>query len=90
MNDLAEKVSEEYGLVKTDVRQRTRRIPARLKDSVVMASLGSPTVRDIRSEIFYSMVDICSTELKRRFSAENQLIMKGIAALTPGSNDFLK
>lgn len=47
------------------------------------------TESEFRIQIYYQLLDFCLSELNRRFSNENQILMKGISAVTPGSINYL-
>lgn len=64
-----------------------------LDGHTVMSSVGerSEQTRDsFRTSIFYPVLDVMLSELKRRFSKPNCAIMMGIQALNPSSASFCK
>ena len=74
--------------------KRTRHTSSRLHDSLVTSTVGQRTHIDskdyFRIGIFTPVVDSMIREMDRRFSKFSSNIMRGIQALNPSSNGFLK
>ena len=73
--------------------KRKRKHPRRLEDSVVFESTGSRDdvncSQSLKFEIFFPIIDHILSELDRRFSNDNLMLMKSLNAFNPSSPDFL-
>ena len=73
--------------------RQKRRPPRQLDDSLVYESSGSRGIPEcssqLKTELFFPVIDAFSVELRRRFDDKNIDIMKGIQACHPHSNTFL-
>lgn len=74
--------------------KRTKHTSRRLHDTLVTSTLGQQTHVDsndaFRIGIFIPIIDSMISEVDRRFSNSSSKIMRGIQALNPSNNDFLK
>jgi hypothetical protein len=76
----------------TEARSRTRKIPAKFKNAIVMETVGREEVRGqplFRTHVYIAVLDCFISELESRFSIASSAAMQGIHALTPGQADFL-
>lgn len=73
--------------------RRVRRIPDRLKESVVMTTTGQQDVvsqeEEYRSKLFYPVLDRILAELATRFDEPNKSLLRSISCLEPSSPHFL-
>ncbi len=82
---------EKHDLKKEQRPKRQPKMSKSLENSLVTSTLGntSTTSAGFCSDVYYPLLDRSISELNRRFSEENQTIMRGISALTPGLGHFL-
>ena len=75
--------------IASDTNSRSRRVPKRLEDGVLLEGVG---VRDASSDhkisLYYPILDAFLSEL-RRFTSKNVSIMKALQSCNPVSNHFL-
>lgn len=76
------------------VSKRQPKISSALHESVVTSTVGQRNSDKDKDSfcktVFYPILDTVKAELQKRFSKTNCDIMKGIQALNPKSNSFLK
>ena len=74
------------------ISTRTRRLPARFNDSIVMETVGDRIVVDsktsFRSHVYLPVVDNLLSEFERRFDKVQCNVMCGVQALNPTSEHF--
>ena len=74
--------------------RRKRRLPSHLADSVPFESFGfrdeQSTSEELKTTLFFPVLDKFLIELENRFDDKNMIIMNGIAACCPASNRFLR
>lgn len=92
-------IADKYNLSQQVLPRTARRqtaVPSRLTTNMIVTepiSQGRSDARTLddflRVEIYFPIIDTALTELSRRFSNDNMVIMRAVCALTPGSADFL-
>ena len=72
---------------------RSKQLPKRLEDAIVLQSTGSReclcTGEEFKVSLYFCILDSMLGELKRRFDKKNIEIMKAIQSCNPKSIDFL-
>ena len=75
------------------VKQRRRKRPARLEDSIITESVGSreliTTSEHFKTRLYFPVVDQFIVEMSKRFDHSNDIVLKGVAACSPSSSVFL-
>ena len=76
-------------------RCRTRTIPARFSDSIITSSVGhrddeANDESQIRTSIYYPLIDAILIELNDRFSNSNINLLTSLSSLNPENENFLK
>ena len=92
---MSTKIVTTYNLSTNIMQKRKSTTPVWLTDMVVTDAIGrnevlSTSVSDfLRTEIYLPVLDKASAELDRRFSRENQKILRAVEAFIPGKESFL-
>ena len=74
--------------------RRSRQLPQRLRDAIVLESHGSreasSTSHDIKISVYYPILDSILSEIKKRFDNKNVALMKAVQSCSPLSSEFLE
>ena len=84
-----------FGITVTPLRpQRSRQVPQRMRDMVILESHGSRNVSStshgFKVSVYFPILDSILSELKNRFDSKNIGLMKAVQSCSPSSADFLE
>lgn len=94
--DYAVSVSQHRAIAVEVPQRRQSKQPRRLEDTVVLASSGhreSPPTNcseHFKVTLYYAVLDMFISELKRRINPKNLQIMRAVQACNPESSNFLQ